>query len=72
MTVVNTTIAACVGLFLVWAFASNPYVADRESIRAERQLMKKAVTAARSDMANANASLPQWDDKNYKGLTYRP
>jgi hypothetical protein len=72
MTVVNTTIAACVGLFLVWAFASSPNVVDRQSIKADRQLMKKAVTAARSDMANANASLPQWDEKNYKGLTYRP
>ena len=72
MTIVNTTIAACVGLFLVWAFTTSPNVLDRESIRAERELMKKAVTAARSDMANANASLPQWDDTNYKGLTYRP
>jgi hypothetical protein len=65
MTVVNTIVASCVGLFLLWAFTSSPNVADK-------QLIKKAVTAAQSDMANANASLPKWDDKNYKGLTYRP
>lgn len=34
-------------------------------------LVKKATNAAMSDMANANASLPKWDDRNYKGLVHR-
>ena len=39
---------------------------------ADRTLIQKAQKAALSDMANARASLPKWDDKNYKGLTHRP
>jgi len=35
-------------------------------------LIQKATKAAMSDMANANASLPKWDDRHYKGLVYRP
>jgi hypothetical protein len=65
MAVVNTVIAICAALFLVWVFTDSRSPADK-------LLIQKAATAARNDMANANASLPKWDDKNYKGLTHRP
>ena len=67
MAGVNFIVTICIGLFLVWG-AVFTY---RHNV-AERQVVQHAVSAARADMANANASLPKWDDKNYKGLTYRP
>jgi hypothetical protein len=35
-------------------------------------LVQKATKAAIADMKNANASLPKWDNRNYKGLVHRP
>ena len=57
-------ITAGVGLVLLGGAAYHYKEADRT-------LIQKAQKAALSDMANARASLPKWDDKNYKGLTHR-
>jgi hypothetical protein len=63
----NIIVTICIGLFLVWGAA---YTYRHNA--AERQFVQNAASAAISDMANANASLPKWDDTNYKGLVYRP
>jgi hypothetical protein len=67
MGIVNIIVTACICLFLAWGAAFT----FRQNA-AERQFVQQATGAAMSDMANARASLPKWDDKNYKGLTYRP
>jgi hypothetical protein len=66
MSVFNAIITVCVGAVMI-AGAAITY---RHNV-AERQLVQQAHKAALADMANARASLPKWDDKNYKGLTYR-
>ena len=48
----------------------NPF-ANRNPV-ADLQLIARARNAAIADIANANASLPKWDDRNWKGLNYRP
>jgi hypothetical protein len=48
----------------------NPF-ANRNPV-ADLQLIARARNAALADMANINASLPKWDDRNWKGLNYRP
>jgi hypothetical protein len=48
----------------------NPF-ANRSPV-ADLQLIARARNAALADMANINASLPKWDDRNWKGLNYRP
>jgi hypothetical protein len=67
MSVINTIVTICIGLLLVWGAATT----YRHNV-AERKFVQNAASAAMSDMANANASLPKWDDTNYKGLVYRP
>jgi len=51
-------------------FANNPF-ANHNPV-ADLQLIARARNAALADMANAQASLPKWDDRNWKGLNYRP
>jgi hypothetical protein len=48
----------------------NPF-ANRNPV-ADLQLMARARNAAIADITNAQASLPKWDDRNWKGLNYRP
>jgi hypothetical protein len=67
MGVFNFIITVCVGLVMLVGAG----ITYRQHV-AERQFVQKAGIAAMSDMANARASLPKWDDKNYKGLVYRP
>ena len=67
MAVINTIVTIGIAVFLLWgaAFSYRHYAA-------EQRFIERAGIAARNDIANANASLPKWDNKNYKGLTYRP
>jgi hypothetical protein len=67
MSIINAIITACVGLVLPAGAAMTYHYRE-----VDRQLVQKADTAARADMANARASLPKFDDKRYKGLVYRP
>ena len=66
MGVFNVIVTMCVGAVMLFGAA----LTYRHHV-AERQFVQKATNAAISDMTNARASLPKWDDKNYKGLVYR-
>jgi hypothetical protein len=46
--------------------------ATYRSNQANQPLVQKAQQAAIADMRNANASLPKWDNTNYKGLVHKP
>lgn len=67
MSILNAIITFCVALVLIAGGMMTYH--HRE---ADRVLIDKAAKAARSDIANANASLPKWDNTKYKGLVYRP
>ena len=69
MGVINVLITFCVGLVLLGGAAMTYHYRNAEQrLVADPLLVQKAANAARADIANANASLPKWDDKNYKGL----
>ena len=63
---IGSVIAMIVGVVLIGGLVM--------SYRTEtnQPLVQKATKAAIADMKNANASLPKWDDRNYKGLVHRP
>ena len=67
MSIINAIITFCVGLVLLGGAAMTYHYRD-----VDQRLVQKAANAARADIANANASLPAWDNKNYKGLVHRP
>jgi hypothetical protein len=54
------------GVVLIGAFMAY------RSNDTDQPTVQKATKAAIADMKNANASLPKWDNKNYKGLVHRP
>jgi hypothetical protein len=69
MGVINVIITFCVGLVLLGGAAMTYHYRQAEQrLVADQPLVQKAAAAARADIANANASLPKWDNTNYKGL----
>jgi len=77
MSIINAIITFCVGLVLLGGAAMTYHYRDVDqrlvqNREADQRLVRKAANAARADIANANASLPAWDNKNYKGLVHRP
>ena len=81
MSVINAIITFCVGLVLLGGAAMTYHYRDVDQglvqkaanpARPDIALIQKAANAARADIANANASLPKWDNTNYKGLNHRP
>jgi hypothetical protein len=76
MSVINAIITVCVGLVLLGGAAMTYHYREadqrlvQKAVSTARPDIAKAFNAARSDIANANASLPKWDDKNYKGLVH--
>jgi len=68
----NVIVAMCVGLIML-----GGAVLTYHHRMAERQMEIEsnpgaAVVAPASAKSTGLASLPKWDNKNYKGLVYRP
>jgi hypothetical protein len=70
MAIFNIFIAMCVGaVLLVGAAITFHHRAAERQMELEQNPMA-VLTVKRGE--GLRASLPKWDDKNYKGLVYRP
>jgi hypothetical protein len=70
----NIIITLCVGLIMAGG-AALTYKQRLAEQRMEMELRPVAAVvapAAHVKRESIRASLPKWDDKNYKGLVYRP